>query len=110
VRERELDIKAYDSETKRLQVTGANEAQIQAITRDLINQMLSQPDPLPGDEPVMDEHTARRNADAEQPEPEMPGDGPGADNTPMHEQAEAPAFEQSESTSEPDEMGEGMQQ
>lgn len=49
VRERELDIKAYDSETKRLQVTGANEEQIKMITGDLINQMLSQPDPLPGD-------------------------------------------------------------
>jgi len=101
VKERELDIKAYDSETKRFQVTGANEAQIKAIVGDLINQMLSQPDPLPGD-PQPEPHG--------QPEPEMPGDGPGPDNTPMHEQAEAPAFEQSESTSEPDEMGEGMQQ
>lgn len=58
VRERELDIKAYDSETKRLQVTGANEEQIKAITGDLINQMLSQPDPLPGDPMPNEEETA----------------------------------------------------
>lgn len=94
VRERELDIKAYDSETKRLQVTGANEAQIQAITRDLINQMLSQPDPLPGDEPQ---------------EPQQMPEMSGMDEPQMQEQAEAPVFEQVEPT-EPDEMGEGMQQ
>jgi hypothetical protein len=98
---RELDIKAYEAETDRFKVTGANEQQIQAIVSDLINQMLSQPDPLPGDP---------QPEPQEQPEPEMPGDGQGPDNTPMHEQAEAPAFEQSESTSEPGEMGEGMQQ
>ncbi len=46
---RELDIKAYQAETDRLKVTGANVDQIEAITRDLINQMLMQPDPLPGD-------------------------------------------------------------
>jgi len=49
VKERELDINAYQAETDRLKVTGANEEQIQAITRDLINQMLMQPDPLPGE-------------------------------------------------------------
>ena len=46
---RELDIKAYQAETDRLKVTGANVDQIEVITRDLINQMLMQPDPLPGD-------------------------------------------------------------
>ena len=49
VKERELDISAYNAETNRLKVTGANDDQTQAIVRDLINQMLSHPDPLPGD-------------------------------------------------------------
>lgn len=48
-RERELDIKAYQAGTDRLKVTGANEEQIQYIVKDLINTMLSQPEPLPGD-------------------------------------------------------------
>lgn len=47
---RELDIQAYDAETNRLKVTGANDQQIQVIVQDLINQMLSQPAPLPGDD------------------------------------------------------------
>ena len=49
VKERELDIKAYEAETDRLKVTGANDEQIKAITSDLINQMLMDKDPLPGD-------------------------------------------------------------
>lgn len=49
VRERELDIDAYNAETNRLKITGANEEQMRAITTDLINEMLMQPDPLPGD-------------------------------------------------------------
>ena len=53
VRERELDIAAYNAETARLKVTGANDDQLKAIVGDLINQMLAQPDPLPGE---MDEH------------------------------------------------------
>jgi len=48
---RELDIKAYQAETERLKVTGANEEQIQAIVASLIPQMLGNPDPLP-DEPA----------------------------------------------------------
>ena len=64
VKSRELDIKAYDSETKRLQVTGANEEQIKAIVGDLINTMLSQPEPL-GDEPA------------------QPTEAPSADEAPM---------------------------
>lgn len=79
---RELDIKAYQAETDRLKVTGANEAQIQAIVHDLINQMLMQPDPLPGD-------------------PVTP------DGTPEHEQAETPAFEQQEDTQPRDSVGMG---
>lgn len=50
VRERELDIEAYNAETNRLKITGANDQQIQAIVGDLINQMLAQPDPLPGED------------------------------------------------------------
>ena len=49
VRERELDIKAYEAETNRLKITGANEQQMQAIVTDMVNAMLSQPEPLPGD-------------------------------------------------------------
>ena len=49
VRERELDIAAYSAETDRLKVTGANEGQMQAIVTDMVNAMLSQPEPLPGD-------------------------------------------------------------
>lgn len=51
VRERELDIQAYNAETARLKVTGANVDQIQAVTRGLIEQMLENPAPLPGEEP-----------------------------------------------------------
>lgn len=43
----ELDIKAYEAETDRLKVTGASVEQIELITRDLISQMVAQPDPLP---------------------------------------------------------------
>lgn len=42
-------IKRYEAETNRLKVTGANEEQIKFIVSDLINTMLSQPDPLPGE-------------------------------------------------------------
>lgn len=67
VKERELDIKAYDAETNRLKVTGANDEQTQAIVRDLINQMLMHPDPLPGDAdetpamPMMQEQAQESN-------------------------------------------------
>jgi hypothetical protein len=82
VKERELDIKAYEAETKRLSVTGANVDQIQLVTRDLIEQMLNNPDPLPGEQ-------AWQSG--------MPmGEGHGLDETPMHEQAEAPQMEQQE--------------
>jgi Phage P22-like portal protein len=79
VRERELDIQAYNAETARFKVTGANEEQAKAIVNDLIQQMLNNPDPLPGeaqeppsDDMEVDEYTARRNADAESaPDSEM---------------------------------------
>lgn len=102
VRERELDIKAYDATTNRLKVTGANEAQTQAIVRDLINQMLSQPDPLPGD-------PEQPGPDAWQPQPLPAGgmaDGPGPDDMPAHELAEPMQFEQTEGV----EPSEGMPQ
>ena len=79
---RELDIKAYQAETDRLKVTGANVDQIEAITRDLINQMLMQPDPLPGDpmapeqEPEQYEQEPPESLPPEQPiEPPEFGEG-----------------------------------
>jgi hypothetical protein len=41
----ELNIRRYDSETKRLQVTGANEAQVQAIVQQMVTSMLTNPMP-----------------------------------------------------------------
>jgi len=67
---RELDIKAYQAETDRLKVTGANDDQIQAIVRDLINQMLMQPDPLPGDPMAPDGSQQHEMAEQEAPEQE----------------------------------------
>ena len=106
-KERELDIKAYQAETDRLKVTGANVDQIEAITRDLINQMLMQPDPLPGDPVTPDDSMAHEQAETpqfEQQEGEQERNSMG----------EAPEFEQSEAPSEqPNEMpfaGEGEQQ
>ena len=48
-KERSDEINEYKAETDRLKVTGANEEQIQAITRDLINDMLTEESILPGD-------------------------------------------------------------
>lgn len=82
------DVARYNAETNRLKVTGANEQQIQAIVRDLINDMLSSPAPLPGDpEP---------GPNAWQPQPLPMGEGPGPDNSQQHEMAEGPPFEQQE--------------
>lgn len=53
-------IEAYNAQTNRLKVTGANEEQIKAIVSDLVNQMLSSPDPI-GDE---------RNEPMPEPSPE----------------------------------------
>lgn len=75
VRERELDIEAYNAETDRLKVTGANDEQIQAIVRDLINQMLMAPDPLPGDPPQVAE-PEQSSAELPPQEPEMLPDAP----------------------------------
>lgn len=73
-RERELDIEAYNAETNRLKVTGANVDQIEAVTRDLITQMLQQPEPLPGDEP-----DPAPQAIPESTEPPQPLAGMGSD-------------------------------
>jgi hypothetical protein len=70
VRERENDIKAYDAETKRLSIVGANEQQIQAVTQDLIEQILRNPTPLPGD--MLDEQGNVISAMPQQPEPQQP--------------------------------------
>lgn len=72
VKERELDIKAYDSETKRYQVMGATEDQAKLVVQDLINQMLSNPDPLPGESPMPDETPMHEQAEAPQEEPMEP--------------------------------------
>lgn len=97
VRERELDIQAYNAETARLKVTGANADQISAIVSDMVNQMLTSPRPLGDEQPP---------EGAWQPQPMPMQDGPGLDGSAMHEQAEAPQFEQQEA---PD-VGEGMTQ
>lgn len=47
VRERELNIEAYNAETNRLKVTGANADQIQAIVQQLLGSMAGQPTPMP---------------------------------------------------------------
>jgi hypothetical protein len=91
VKERELDIKAYDAETNRLKITGANVDQIQAVTRDLIEQMLNHPDPLPGDSDAWQGGMPM----GEQGEVE-PVEGPGPDGSPGHEQAEGEAPEPQE--------------
>lgn len=50
-RERELDIKAYDAETKRAQVLGMAEKDIKVLVVQTIESMLSRPEPLPPEEP-----------------------------------------------------------
>jgi hypothetical protein len=48
--EADREVERYNAETARLKVTGANEAQIQAIVQQLLNDMLSNPQQsLPGD-------------------------------------------------------------
>lgn len=87
VRERELDIQAYNAETARLKVVGANADEAQQVVRDLIQQMLDHPDPLPGDRDAW--------------QAGLPMDGPGPDGSQQHEQAESPQVEQQESQVEP---------
>lgn len=93
VRERELDIEAYNAETDRLKVTGANAAQIEAITRDLINQMLSQPEPLPGDKDGDEPATATpMSPPTQQDDPGLIGTVPQLDRQPSQDpNTQAPA-------------------
>jgi hypothetical protein len=100
VKERELDIQAYNAETARLKVTGANEEQMRAITTGLINEMLSQPAPLPGDpdptapaapaqqaepqqpaQPQLEPDLAQQEAQDPAQQPEFPQPAPGAQPT-----------------------------
>jgi hypothetical protein len=93
VKRRELDIEAYNAETNRLKVTGANEQQTQAIVRDLINQMLSQPDPLPGDPEPPDEQSQQppqQPADAGFLTPEAAQEAPQEAAEQMPEAQESP--------------------
>lgn len=48
-KDEENEIRRYEAETNRLKVTGANELQIQAIVQQMVNDMLTSPEPL-GDE------------------------------------------------------------
>jgi hypothetical protein len=82
-KKRELQIQAYDAKTNRLKVTGANEAQIQAIVADLVGPMLAQPEPLGGEvaeqqEPIEQQEPQDWQAQTfpmQQPEPPEPGFG-----------------------------------
>jgi hypothetical protein len=89
VKERELDIQAYNAETARLKVTGANEEQMRAITTGLINEMLSRPEPLPGDPEPGEAAAAPAPPEATQEQA-----APMPDAQPAPEQAAAPEFPQ----------------
>jgi hypothetical protein len=80
----ELELKKYDSETKRLQVTGANEQQIQAIVMQLLQDM------------------AQTNVNTE---------GPGPDGSPQHEasEGEPQSYEMQQFPAEMPEQTEGAQ-
>lgn len=91
VRERELDISAYNAETARLKVTGANEEQMRAITTDLINEMLSQPDPLPGDAEAQEAVQA-----GTQEAPQQALQEPPAEMDPQAPEAPAPAQQEAD--------------
>ena len=90
----------YKAETDRLKVTGANEAQIQAIVSDMVNQMLSGPAPLPGDpEPGPDawqQHAGLPEAQQAMQQP-MPQQMPEAMPEPMQQEPEQPVEETQES-------------
>lgn len=80
-RERELNIKAYEAETKRFQVTSTamTTEQIQLMVAQTVDTMLSHPDPLPSEQ--ID----------------------GMDGTPQHEQAEPQELEPPEQIESPPE-------
>lgn len=74
VKERELNIKAYDAETKRLQLSAQamTPEQIQMMVAQTINTMLSNPDPLPGETPGQQQ--AQPGQSIAQPAPPSPED------------------------------------
>lgn len=103
-KEAEIEIKRYQAETDRLKVTGANEAQIEAIVGSLINQMLSNPAPG-GDEgqnegPGQDGSMMHEQYEGEQPEPE--------EMQQMQGEQEPPEMMEQEQMQEMPEQGEGM--
>ena len=72
-KEVELSIKAYEAVTKRLQVTGANEEQVQEIVTQMLSAMARQPMPtMPEEQETAEIHTPAQEAEAmqgyEQPE------------------------------------------
>jgi hypothetical protein len=69
---RDKEIDQYKADTDRMKVTGANEEQITAITQKLINDMLSQEGPLPGDTSETGMDPAMRQPDAWQGGQPMP--------------------------------------
>lgn len=97
VHERELDIEAYNAETNRLKVTGANVDQIEAVTRDLITQMLQQPEPLPGDEPTGPAQPMPDSTEPIEPAPGMTDPSQGVNpSAPQPGDPSAPPVNQSE--------------
>jgi hypothetical protein len=80
-----------------------------AITRDLINQMLMQPDPLPGDPVTPDgsaAHEAAEPPEIEQQDETSPRNSAGMGEAPELEQPEAPT----ENPSDLPMAGEGAQE
>jgi hypothetical protein len=51
-KEAEVGIKGYQAETDRMKVVGASQEQTVAVVQGLIEQMLSNPDPMPGEQPL----------------------------------------------------------
>ena len=99
-RQRENDIAAYNAETARLKVTGANEGQIQAIVQTLVTSMLERPEPLPGDPPEWESqlHTSMPGTGSIEHQPEKPE--PAASIEPP--EAQAPAEMEPEPEPEPE--------
>lgn len=83
-KEREIEIKAYQAETERLKVTGANVDQIEAIVMGLVGSMMRQPMPtMPEELETAEIHTPAQEAEAMQAgqemeqEPMVPAEGEG---------------------------------
>jgi hypothetical protein len=83
-RDKELEIAEYEAETKRLQVTGANEAQIQAITAELVREMLDDREASAAAN-AMGMPTPGAEMAGEQPEAPEAGEQPEAPEQPSQE-------------------------